>query len=210
LIRVVISKEKYSYLLENGYFESTVTENYEYLFIQNMVSRSLRMTREKYGDNYNCLFRKDEVYDDIVKYLFFMFGNSLAVKAIVQPVRKYIKPNEETMSIETFIDFFDEVIKTIQAYMPGIIKVLLSTILIKVKEVFTIEANNYSPVYTMLFFNFLLSPRVQDMYGIGANKFPVVKSVNRIIRVSGVLMFRIFAIKISLMKVIVLLGLILL
>jgi hypothetical protein len=148
------------------------------------------MTREKYGDNYNCLFRKDEVYDDIVKYLFFMFGNSLVIKAFVQPIKKYLLSYFDSevfnIPIDVFIEFFDAVVKNIQAYIPGIIKVLLCLIYEKVKEVFTIDNENYSPVYTMLFFNFLLSPRIQDIYGIGINKYPIVKSINRIIRVSRV------------------------
>jgi hypothetical protein len=87
------------------------------------------------------------------------------------------------IEIETFNEFFDSVIKNIGAYMPGVLKVLIKMVFEKVLEVFTIDANNYAPVYTMIFFNFLLSPRIQEMYGIGVTKYPIVKSVNRVIRV---------------------------
>jgi hypothetical protein len=60
--------------------------NFEYTFLQNIISRSLILTRLKYGDNYTCLFRKDEVYDDIVKYFFFIFGNSLVIKSFSKDI----------------------------------------------------------------------------------------------------------------------------
>jgi hypothetical protein len=39
------------------------------------------LTKQKYGDKYSCLFRKDEIYDDILKYIFFVFGNNMLVKS---------------------------------------------------------------------------------------------------------------------------------
>ena len=72
LIRVVLSKEKYVFINE---------DNYELNFLNNVIEKGLKLTRKKYGDNYNTLFRKDEIYDDIIKYIFFIFGNSLLIKA---------------------------------------------------------------------------------------------------------------------------------
>jgi hypothetical protein len=84
LIRIVISKEKFLYLnnsAEEDFFEKAQIDNFEFLFLKNIISRGFALTKQKYGDNYTCLFRKDEIYDDVVKYFFFMFGNSLVIKS---------------------------------------------------------------------------------------------------------------------------------
>jgi hypothetical protein len=72
LIRVVFSKEKKNYI---------INENYEYNFLKYAISKNLSDIKTTYGDNYTCLFRKDEINDDIIKYLFFIFGNSLLLKS---------------------------------------------------------------------------------------------------------------------------------
>lgn len=84
LIRVVFSKEKYNYIKKNKLetnFIFTHLENFEYNFMSYIVNKSLIDTKQKYGDNYSCLFRKDEIYDEVIKYFFFIFGNSLVIKS---------------------------------------------------------------------------------------------------------------------------------
>ena len=47
-----------------------------------VVEKCLLLSKEKYGDNFSCLFRKDEIFDDIIKYFFFIYGNSLLIKSL--------------------------------------------------------------------------------------------------------------------------------
>jgi len=49
--------------------------------MKTVVEKSLQATKQNYGDSVNCLFRKDEIYDDIIKYFFFIYGNSLLIKS---------------------------------------------------------------------------------------------------------------------------------
>lgn len=47
------------------------------------------------------------------------------------------------------------------------------------------EESNYSPLFTYLIFNFLCSPRFQDMFGINLSTNKVVKDINLLIKVSS-------------------------
>ncbi len=91
---------------------------------------------------------------------------------------------KEVISLEDFMIFFDDVILTISNYMPSILKILLKLVHQKVNEHFTIDTTNYSPMLTLLFFNFFISPRVQEIHNISPSKYPLIRSINRIIRVN--------------------------
>lgn len=75
ILRIVFSREKYNYLNEND------KNDYEFFFFKNIINNCCTSTKDNFGDNYNCLFRKDEIYDDIIKFIFFMFGNKVLVKS---------------------------------------------------------------------------------------------------------------------------------
>ena len=51
-----------------------------------------------------------------------------------------------------------------------------------VLEHFTIEKDNYGPLYTTLIFNFVMSPRVQMIYNIGTPNSNFMRSLNRLLR----------------------------
>lgn len=74
IIRVVFSKEK------NSYLENT-KNNFEFYFLNFVVERCLNETKQKYGDKYNSLFRKDEISEDIIKYIFYVYGNTFMIKS---------------------------------------------------------------------------------------------------------------------------------
>ena len=71
----MFSREKYIYLNDND------KNDYEISFLRNIINNCCLLTKENFGDNYTCLFRKDEIHDDIIKYIFFMFGNKALVKS---------------------------------------------------------------------------------------------------------------------------------
>lgn len=73
ILRVIFSKEKNQYISVN---------DYEILFLKNITNKCIQYYRSKYGEKLNCLFREDEIFDDILKYILFTSGNSLLYKAM--------------------------------------------------------------------------------------------------------------------------------
>lgn len=73
VIRVVFSKEKFKYYPQALHFE--------FDFINRVILKDMIETKQQYGDKYNTLFRKEDLCDDIIKYLFFIFGNNTVIKS---------------------------------------------------------------------------------------------------------------------------------
>ena len=48
-------------------------------------------TKLKFGDEYKTLFRKEDLCDDVIKYMFFIFGNSILIESFVKPMKRMIK-----------------------------------------------------------------------------------------------------------------------
>ena len=44
-------------------------------------------TVTKFGDEYKTLFRKEDLCDDVIKYMFFIFGNSMLIDSFVKPLK---------------------------------------------------------------------------------------------------------------------------
>jgi hypothetical protein len=174
LIRIAFSNEKASYIKDN---------TYELSFIKFVISKCISETKLKYGDNYTCLFRKDEIYEDIIKYFFFIFGNSLLIKSFITPLKSVLYYDQiDEVNKEDFLVFFDTVIKNISSFMPNILKVILKLVYGEVNRIFTIEKNKFAPMFTLLFFNFFTSPKIQEIHNVSPSKFPSMRSLNRIIR----------------------------
>jgi hypothetical protein len=96
--------------------------------------------------------------------------------------------------IENFLEFFDKVLKLLESHTWMLLKIVFKILFEKIKEIFTVDENtNYHPIFTLLFFNFLISPRIQEIYGISPVKYEVVRVVNRIFRVWNFINYRIFA-----------------
>ena len=77
IIRVAFSKEKSNYTKE---------QFYEYCFIKRVIDKDMEETRKKFGDEYKTLFRKEDLCDDVIKYMFFIFGNSMLIDCFVKPL----------------------------------------------------------------------------------------------------------------------------
>jgi hypothetical protein len=104
------------------------------------------------------------------------------VEQEVESVDKIVDKNTQII-IERFVTFFEKMIELIPQHMPHVLRILLQTVYNNSQKLFTIEKDNYSPLYTMLFFNFFISPRVLEFYNINIVKNHSVKCINRIIRV---------------------------
>ena len=72
IIRLIFSKEKDKY---------TDDKYYEYNFLKSVTRKCVSYYRQKFGEKINSLFRRDEIFDDIIKYILYIYGNSLLQKA---------------------------------------------------------------------------------------------------------------------------------
>ena len=185
VIRAAFSKEKAKYLLKNEGNKDNCFYFYEYEFLSRVIEKDMQETRTRFGDEYKTLFRKEDLCDDIIKYMFFIFGNTMIIESFVKPVKKMIditKETEKDITKEEFDIIMNEMINKLTTTIPNVLKILLKLVYINVRKVFTIEENNYSPLYTLLIFNFIISPRVQSIYNINSMKCTFVRSLNRLIR----------------------------
>ena len=150
------------------------------------------------GDEYKTLFRKDDIYDDIIKYIFFMFGSTTVIEAFINPLKTMMNKigiikkksdntnkkkihNERNITPEEFELFFDEMISGFKQHLPYILKIILKIIYTSVKQHFTIEKDNFKPLNTTLIFNFIVNPRIQEIYSINPGKYKFVRTLNRLL-----------------------------
>ena len=179
VIRVAFShKKKSSIPSKEDEFDDYLT-----VFLRKVVEKDISETRKKYCDDYKTLFRKEDLCDDIIKYTFFLFGNETLVEAFLYPYNKFVSEIEdkENFNKEEFITLMDTLIKNVKEYFPLILKIVLKLVQINVKKYYTIEDDNYSPLYTLFFFNFIMTPRMQIVHGLDP-KNEILRKLNRVIR----------------------------
>ena len=197
IIRVAFSKEKSKFLD----YEKEENKYFEYYFIKRVIEKNMEDTKKKFGDDYRTLFRKEDLYDDILKYIFFIFGNMMMVECFVKPVEKMLKQigiDEETIKTnilaaldlplvrdinkEEFGILIVEIIEQLNNTIPLVLKIILKLLYNAVIKQFTIDKENYAPFYILLMFNFILNPRVQLLYSINPMNILLVRSLNRLVR----------------------------
>jgi hypothetical protein len=83
---------------------------------------------------------------------------------------------------DKFQEFFEELCINLVREIPFVLKFMLKIIFENVLEFYTIEKKNYGPLFTYIFFNFFISPKLQEIYSISPMKYPIVKNLNRLIR----------------------------
>ena len=176
LIRVVFSKEKNKY---------TKDKFYEYNLLKRVVDKDMEETIEKFGDQYKTLFRKEDICDDFLKYMFFVFGNTMIIESFINPLTKVLEgvgDNDRNINKDEFNKLMDEFINKMKKTIPDVLKILLKILYESVKSHFTIEDDNYGPLYTTLIFNFIISPRIQMIYNIISQNKNFIRSLNRLLR----------------------------
>ena len=134
---------------------------------------------------FKTLFRKEDICDDFLKYIFFIFGNEMMVESFVNPVKKELYKigfNYRNINKEEFDSFVTVFIEKLDKTIPSVLKILLKLLYDSVKSHFTIEEDNYGPLYTTLIFNYFISPRVQAIFNINSQKHKFVLSLNRVLR----------------------------
>jgi hypothetical protein len=176
LIRIIFAKEKKNYTNEKFF---------EFKVIKRVIDKDIEETLEKFGDQYKTLFRKEDICDDFLKYIFFIFGNEMMVESFVNPVKKELYKigfNYRNINKEEFDSFVTVFIENLDKTIPSVLKILLKLLYDSVKSHFTIEEDNYGPLYTTLIFNYFISPRVQAIFNINSQKHKFVLSLNRVLR----------------------------
>ena len=178
LIRLVFSKEKNKYIKDKFY---------DYNLLKRVIAKDMEETIEKYGDQYKTLFRKEDICDDFLKYMFFVFGNTMIIESFINPLKKILEgvgdnDNERNINKDEFNKLMDEFINKMKKTIPDVLKILLKILYESVKSHFTIENDNYGPLYTTLIFNFIISPRIQKIYNINFQNNNVIRSLNRLLR----------------------------
>ena len=171
---------------------------YEFDLLKKLIDKNIEETFKLNGDEYKTVFRKDDIYDDIIKYIFFMYGNTTMIEAFINPLKRMMKKigiimkknddkkkkhysNERNITPKEFELFFDEMIEGFRKYLPFILKIILKLIYVSVRKYFTIEKDNYRPLNTALIFNFIVNPRIQSIYLINSSKYKFIRTLNRLL-----------------------------
>ena len=197
IIRVVFSKEKYLFINES----SKTSKYFEYYFIKNLIDKDLEITQKKYGNDISIIFRKEDIFDDIIKYIFYIFGNMMMIESFVKPVEKMLKkigldeesiennilvaldlPLVRDINKEEFEILIKEISESLNETMPLIIKIILKFLYNSLIKYYKIDKNNFNPLYTALFFNYIISPKTQEIFEINPMKILLVRSLNRLVK----------------------------
>lgn len=220
IIRIVFSKEKYYYMNNDSDeikpIKFIMDENeefykfYEFNFINGLIYKYMIDIKQKYGDDYEKLFRKNTLFEDIITEIFFYFGHDCIIKAFIEPFKRLVSnvnsmntidiqsilnPNKkqekkETKPVKTntkgmniYELFISEVITNLKTYLPFVLKVVLKLIIKIYQELFTLDNQNYIPIFNLLFFNFLFSERSHkafDLYKSGnSNLLTLIEKIIR-------------------------------
>ena len=220
IIRIVFSKEKYYYMNNDSDeikpIKFIMDENeefykfYEFNFINGLIYKYMIDIKQKYGDDYEKLFRKNTLFEDIITEIFFYFGHDCIIKAFIEPFKRLVSnvnsmntidiqsilnPNKKqekketkpvktnTKGMNTYELFISEVITNLKTYLPFVLKVVLKLIIKIYQELFTLDNQNYIPIFNLLFFNFLFSERSHkafDLYKSGnSNLLTLIEKIIR-------------------------------
>ena len=193
ILLILFSKEKYKNIKdENEKF-------YEYEFLNKVILKNILATKKANGDRYKDLFRTENLTNDIIKYIFFIFGNQMLVECLVKPLNiilnitginnefEIINEKGKSLNMERDITknefniLFDKILELLNENIPYFFKIFLKMIYDNVLQNFTIEKNNYIPLGVVLIFNYIASPRIQKIFSIHPHKYTFIKSMNRLL-----------------------------
>ena len=193
IILIVFSKEKYQYLNNDNVY-------YEYEFLDKLIKKNISETKKIHEDKYKSLFRRDTVSNNIIKYIFFLFGNNMIIESIFKPLNKIVNIigldneyelisfEEKTLNIKrniTKFEFgilFEKMLNKLKETIPFFLRVFLKIVYDNVvNEYPNIKKGDYTPLSSLLFFCYLSNPRNQRIYEIYPNKNLLIKSIYRLI-----------------------------
>lgn len=88
----------------------------------------------------------------------------------------------DSRELESFVHFFYMFVSDFEENIPIVIKIVLRLMYDILIQFFPKE-KCYYPLFTFLIFNFLTSPKIQDIYNISPSSNKYVKELNIIIHV---------------------------
>ena len=87
---MVFSKQKKTFTKE---------EFYGFNVIKRIIDKDMEETIQKYGDEYKTLFRKEDICDVFLKFIFFIFGNNMMVQSFVNLLKKNFLNSDSLIEI---------------------------------------------------------------------------------------------------------------
>ena len=193
IIFILFSKKKYLYLKNENIF-------YEYEFLDKVIKKNISETKSIHGNKYRNLFRRDTLSNNIIKYIFFLFGNNMIIESILKPLNIIFniiginkdfeiitfKGNslniERNITKDEFNILFEKIIEKLNKNIPMILRIFLKMLYVNIINEFpNLEKNDYTPLSSLFFFSYLSNPRVQQIFEIFPEKYLFIKSVYRLI-----------------------------
>ena len=157
--------------------------NFDFIsFFKYIINMHIEIIRKEYNNEITSLFRKDDVTNDLIKNLIFLFGNFSFINSFYMVIpNEYLYTTEIIFDLDNFEQFLIEFITKLTQSLPFIIKVVLNIIKNEIEKI-NPDEENYSSIYTVLIFNFFISPTILEIYGISLVKFKTLRQLVRILR----------------------------
>ena len=222
-----------SLVIKDFFIEKHFLNRFDLYFLKNIISKCIKYYLKKFGNKTQVLFRREEAYDDIIKSIFYTFGNNLTnlIYNLMKNLRDtlnnetdsksnkgsffggltlgkhtsfvevknnfYLRPTNFSSTniinifendtvytdknkkfIDLFLTFYDKMLEYIELETPKILSIVLKLIYCNVMDIYLIDT--YEPALTILMFNFILNPKIQELNGINCCNETVI-DVNKIV-----------------------------
>ena len=151
-------------------------------FYTYIVNKHIEIIRKDYDNELTSLFRADDFTNDLIKNLIIIFCNDSFIKSFYFSLPKeYLSNKEIEFDLDSFENFLHNFLEKLIKTLPFIIRVLLKIIHNCVHDLTKTE-NNYNVIYTVLIFNFFISPITLDLYNISMVQYKSLRQLTRILR----------------------------
>jgi len=151
-------------------------------FYTYIVNKHIEIIRKNYNNELTSLFRADDFTNDLIKNLIMIFGNdSFMISFYLILPKEYLSNKEIVFDLDVFEKFLHQFLEKLSQSLPFIIRILLKIIYICIKNLNEGE-ENYNVIYTVLIFNFFISPSTLDLFGISIVKYKSLLQLTRILR----------------------------
>ena len=151
-------------------------------FFNFVVKKHIEIIRKEYNNELTSLFRADDFTNDLIKNLIIIFGNDSFIHSFYFTLPKeYLSNNEIIFELNSFENFLHKFLEKLNETLPFIIRILLKIVYNQVQNLNKTE-DNYNVLYTVLIFNFFISPSILELFNISMVKFKSLRQLTRILR----------------------------
>ena len=151
-------------------------------FYTHIVNKHIEIIRKDYDNELTSLFRADDFTNDLIKNLIIIFGNDSFINSFYFALPKeYLSNKEIEFDLDSFENFLHKFQEKLIETLPFIIRILLKIIFNCVQDLTKTE-KNYNVIYTVLIFNFFISPTTLDLYNISMVQYKSLRQLTRILR----------------------------